>query len=99
MIDINWEVSLPGVLSFLSLGLLELRYSQKQRKGETNINLQEKDVTRNMILQLSGAFSVSQESATNRMAKANLPLIAACLLVKPGANSRTVQQQIQNAFS
>lgn len=62
MIYINWQVYLPGVLSFLSLGLLELYYSQKERKGETDINLQEKEVTRNLTVCLSGAFSVSRES-------------------------------------
>lgn len=62
VIYISWDVYLTGVLSFLSLGLLELHYSQKERKGETNINLQEKEVTRNMTLCLLGTFSVSRES-------------------------------------
>lgn len=62
VIYINWEVYLPGVLSFLSLGLLELHYSQKERKGETDINLQEKEVTRNLTVHLPGAFSMSRES-------------------------------------
>lgn len=100
MIYINWEVYLPGVFSLLSLGLLELHYSQKESKGVADINLQEKEVTRILTIQLLGVFSCVQGiSATNRMAKAILPSIAAGLLVKPGASSRTVQQEIQNAFS